>query len=267
MNEVLRSILSNRSVVTEDGITRPLHSNISDEEGKFLQEMIRSARPQVSLEVGCAYGISSLYICEALREVNASKHIIIDPYQHFPLGKGPLSGFEGIGLANLRRAGYSDIIDFHEVPSYQYLSRLTEGRVTIDFAFIDGMHTFDYALVDIFLIDKLLRPGGIVIMDDFSYPSIRKVCRFVLLNLHYRCVGPPSSQAALWRKLARRMRQGGITRLVSAPLHHLVPLASPSDRQLNLPKDVNYVGLQKLEDDLVSNVPEATRCWTDHRPF
>jgi Methyltransferase domain len=224
--------------------------------------MIRSARPQVSLEVGCAYGISSLYICEALREVNAAKHIIVDPYQHFPLGKGPLSGFEGIGLANLKRAGYSDIIDFRAVPSYQHLSHLTEERVTIDFAFIDGMHTFDYVLVDVFLIDKLLKPGGIVVLDDFSYPSIRSVCRYVLSNLRYHCVGPPSSHTVLWRRLARRLRGGRI-----GPLHRSVPSGSPSDRQLGLPNDVSYVALQKLEDDLVSNVPEATRHWTDHRPF
>lgn len=267
MNEVLQSILSSRSVVTEDGITHPLHSNISDEEGVFLQEMIRKIRPKVSVEVGCAYGISSLYICEALREVNASKHIIIDPYQNFPLGRGPLSGFDGIGLANLRRAGYSDIVDFHDVPSYQYLARLDQDGTKIDFAFIDGAHTFDYVLVDVFLIDKLLRPGGVVILDDFSYPAIRKVCRYVLLNLPYRCVGPSSSRAVLWKTLGRRVRAGGITRLVSVPLHHIVPLGSPSDWQLKLPKDVNYVALQKQKDDLVSNVPEATRCWTDHRPF
>src|SRR3954467_8422224 len=128
MNEILRSILSNRSVSTEDGNVCPLHSSVSQEEGNFLQETIRTVRPQVSLEVGCAYGISSLFICEALREVNARKHIIIDPYQH--------SAWKGTGLTNLRRAGYADLIDFHEVLSYQYLSRLTEERASIDFAFI-----------------------------------------------------------------------------------------------------------------------------------
>ena len=125
---------------------------------------------------------SSLYICEALREVGADKHIVIDPYQH--------SGWEGIGLANLRRANYSDIVDFHEAFSHRCLSRLTEEHVKIDFAFVDGEHTFDYVFVDFFLIDKLLRPGGIIIFDDFSYPSIRSVCRYVLLNLRYKCVSP-----------------------------------------------------------------------------
>jgi len=35
--------------------------------------------------------------------------------------------------------------------------------VTVDFAFIDGNHVFEYVLVDFFLIDKLLRPGGAII--------------------------------------------------------------------------------------------------------
>src|ERR1700738_611928 len=138
MNQVLQSIVSSGSVVTEDGKLRTCDVGIAQEEGEFLQEIIRRQRPQVSVEVGCAYGISSLYICEALREVNAAKHIIIDPWQH--------ASWQDIGIANLKRAGYADIIDFHEVPSYQYLSRLTEEHVKIDFAFIDGNHVFDYVL-------------------------------------------------------------------------------------------------------------------------
>jgi|SRR5271155_1153020 len=217
MNEVLRSILSSGFITTEDGKIRTLESAISPAEGDFLQEMIRSARPQVSLEVGCAYGVSSLYICEALREVNAAKHIVMDPYQH--------SVWEGIGLANLGRAGYLDIIDFHETASYEYLSRLSEEHVTIDFAFIDGSHVFDYVLVDFFLIDKLLRPGGIVILDDLSWPSVRSVCRYVLSNLRYQCIGPQSQElperVALQNALSG-VRQDGIGPLLRAPLHRII---------------------------------------------
>jgi len=233
LNETLRSILSSRSVSSEDGIAHSLHSSISQEEGNFLQEIIRTARPQVSLEVGCAYGISSLFICEALREVNARKHIIIDPNQH--------SAWKGIGLANLRRAGYADLIDFHEALSYQYLSHLTEERATIDFAFIDGMHTFDYVLVDFFLVDKLLKPGGIVVLDDLLYPSIRSVCRYVLSNLRYTCVDPQSRE--------------------------LVPVIFLPASLPNPPDHPNYAALQKLEQDRIGEGHDATRHWTDHKPF
>ena len=48
----------------------------------------------------------------------------------------------------------------------------------IDFAFIDGAHTFDHALVDFFYIDRMLNVGGIVAFDDLGFPCIEKVCRF-----------------------------------------------------------------------------------------
>jgi predicted O-methyltransferase YrrM len=260
MNEVLRTILSSKSVVTDDGITRPLHSNISKEEGNFLQATIKRLQPRVSLEIGCAYGVSSLYICEALREVNATKHIIIDPSQHFPHGKGPHSGWEGIGLANLRRAGYWDLIDFHEVPSYQCLSRLTDERMRIDFAFVDGCHTFDYVLVDVFFIDKLLKPGGIIILDDLSYPSIRSVCRYILSNLRYQCAGPPLQEPPAWKKLASHVSS-------KAPLRRIVaPTISVPDWRLDLPKS-DFVALQKVEDDLIGEGPGTTRRWDHHVPF
>ena|ERR1700730_17358749 len=95
MNEVLHTILSSKAVVKDDGTTRSLDANITEEEGDFLQEMIRVSRPRVSLEIGCAYGVSSLYICEALKEVNATKHIIIDPWQNLPYGQGPGTGGKG----------------------------------------------------------------------------------------------------------------------------------------------------------------------------
>ena len=253
MNEVLHTILSSKAVVKDDGTTRSLDANITKEEGDFLQEMIRVSRPRVSLEIGCAYGVSSLYICEALREVNATKHIIIDPWQNLPYGQGPGTGWEGIGLSNIRRAGYEDLVEFLEAPSYQCLSRLAEEGVKIDFAFIDGQHTFDYVLVDVFLIDKILKPSGIIILDDFEYPSIASVCRYVLLNLPYKCIGPRSRRIAL-RSAIRTIRRAGL-------------FALGRTIQLNLPITKTYIAVEKLQEDLISETPDATRHWTDHVRF
>ena len=120
MDKILESILHSGSVLAQNGINHPLGDHHTPrEEGEFLQKMISCTRPQVSLEIGCAYGVSSLYICEALREVNATKHIIIDAYQH--------DIFAGIGLLNLQRAGYDDLIDFHSTLSYRALTYLIEG--------------------------------------------------------------------------------------------------------------------------------------------
>jgi hypothetical protein len=111
-------------------------------------------------------------------------------------------------------------------------------------------------LVDVFLIDKLLRPGGIVILDDFGYPSIQSVCRYFLSNLRYKCIGPQSREKAAWRKprsVGRMIWRSGLFALA----RHL---------QLDLPIS-NYVALQKLQDDLIGEGPGTTRHWTDHIRF
>jgi predicted O-methyltransferase YrrM len=268
MNEVLRLILSTNSVVTDTGITRPLEGNIPEQEGAFIQEIIKQTQPKISVEIGLAYGISTLYICEALQEVNAIKHIVIDPIQNLPYGNLPYggrdspSGWEGVGLTNIRRAGYSDIVDFHDVPSYQYMAQLSAEHATIDFAFIDGAHNFDYVLVDVFLIDKLLKRGGIIILDDVSYPSIRSVCRYVLSNLRYKCIGPRVKQkTALSKRLASMVSS-------KMPLGKKIfsPKLTLPDWQLNLPSS-NYVALQKLEDDVIGETAECTRHWADYTAF
>ena len=114
---------------------------------------------------------------------------------------------EGVGLANLRRAGYSHLIRFIEEPSYRGLAELERSGQIIDFAFIDGHHAFDYALVDFFLIDRMLRPGGIVAFDDAGWPAVRKVCRFVRTSRAYKVIPGPDDvqEASLKRRAAERI--------------------------------------------------------------
>ena len=52
------------------------------QEGELLSRLIRDLRPAVSLEVGCAYGVSTLHICEALSAIGQpARHIVLDPFQ------------------------------------------------------------------------------------------------------------------------------------------------------------------------------------------
>jgi len=148
MNSVLSEILETGNTKTASGTsTIKVHSSIDSSEGQFLQNLVRHLDPTVSLEVGLAYGISALFICDALNVRNGTQHIVIDPNQH----GGPWGdSWDGIGIANLRRAGYADIVRLIEVPSYRALAELEGSGQRIDFAFIDGWHTFDFCLVDFF---------------------------------------------------------------------------------------------------------------------
>ena len=98
MNPILEEILCTREVTSDDGQRFPLHSGIDIDEGIFLQHIIGVLKPKICLEIGFACGVSTLFICEALRKVGASKLIVIDPNQN--------SDFKGIGLKNIRQAGY-----------------------------------------------------------------------------------------------------------------------------------------------------------------
>lgn len=185
MNKVLEEILLTGSTMTPDGKSIQVHGNIDHRRCTILSHLVKEISPVVTLEVGLAYGVSALTICDAIVRTSQSKHIVIDPHQNIQ----PIWG--GIGLYNLKRAGFWDLIEFDEQPSYRALPILESRNVKIDFAFIDGWHTFDYTLVDFFYIDKMLKVGGTVVFDDADWPAVRNVCRFIATNLEYSVYNLP----------------------------------------------------------------------------
>jgi predicted O-methyltransferase YrrM len=211
VNSVLREILETDQIRTERGESIALHSNVSRKEGEFLQSVIRELKPVVTLEVGFAYGISALFICDALEVGPDTRHIVIDPNQ-FISADGQQDAWGGVGMYNVQRAGFGDIVELRGLPSHQALPQLEAEGVSIDFAFIDGWHTFDFALVDFFYIDRLLKVGGVVAFDDADMPAIRKLCRYVALNRAYRVVTAGKAvdvRRSLRRRLLERLLASG----------------------------------------------------------
>ncbi len=230
MNPVLQEILDSGTVNATDG-SEPirLHSYVSPEEGEFLQSMIASIRPAVGLEVGLAFGISSLFICESMKAARPdARHIVIDPSQN-----DPSEPWNGIGLKNLERAGFRAMVEFHEKPSQVVLPELETRGTQLDFAFVDGWHTFDHTLVDFFYIDRMLKVGGIMIFDDTDVPPVHKVCRFVATNRAYRVVGSTGEMPYDKFSVKRRFIQA-ITRRSSRIRELFRPEIRQTDRELGL---------------------------------
>lgn len=182
MNPILKKIIETRTCPSLDGKSEVKVSatSVSPREGELIQKAVRASEACVSLETGLAYGTSALYICDALRQTENTQHIVIDPYQNHAD-----AAWKGLGINNLRLAGYEKQVRFMEKPSHLALPQLIEENLSIDFGFIDGYHTFDHTLLDFFYIDQLLKVGGIVVFDDTNWQSIRKVCSFVLKNRDY----------------------------------------------------------------------------------
>lgn len=183
LNPVLEEILKTGNTKTVDGKTRKVNAQISIEEGHLIENCIKDLQAEVSVEVGLAFGTSALFICEALKKTPDTKHYVIDPFQMYEESYG------GIGLNNLKKSGFENIVEFIDKPSHLALTMLEARNVKVDFAFIDGWHTFDHALVDFFLIDKILKVDGIVIIDDADWAAIGKVCSFISKNRAYKFIG------------------------------------------------------------------------------
>lgn len=207
MNRVLQSILRTGTVTAPDGRTLPLQSHVLADEASFLEGVVRAARPPTTLEVGLAMGCSALAICEATTDLPGARHIVMDPRQTAE----PLWG--GIGLHHLEQAGFLERVEFHELPSHRALSALEARGQRVQFAFIDGFHTFDYTLVDFFLIDRLLDVGGLVAFDDADWPSVRRVVRYVATNHAYAVHAAMPARSERWSP-TRRLYEG--TRAVAS---------------------------------------------------
>ena len=179
-NEVLDRILETGQFTGPDGQLLSVRAHISEAQGDMLQRIVRETKPRVSLEVGLAYGVSAMFICDALKMVGGERHMVIDSHQMTSVWNN------GAGLHNLKLAGHAPLIDFYGEESQRALPKLEAQGERIDFAFIDGAHTFDHALVDFFYIDRMLNVGGIVAFDDVGFPCVEKVCRFILKNRNYR---------------------------------------------------------------------------------
>lgn len=189
-NDVLRDALATHLVTDAAGARIPLSSNIPLAYAEALFAFIRRERPANVLEVGMAHGISTLGILSALRLAGSGRLTSIDPHQS--------SYWRSIGTLNVDRAGLADIHEHIEKVSSSALPWLVDRGTTIDFAYIDGWHTFDYALLDFWYIDRMLPVGGVVTFNDCDWHAVHKVIKFVLTHRKYEeiSVGLPKDFAS-----------------------------------------------------------------------
>ncbi len=253
MNPVLSEILRTRRVRSDRGVERELDSEISIEEGQSIQAAIRACDASTTLEVGCWYGISTLYICEEIASKPGARHIVIDPNQ--------TRDCDRIGLSNVRSAGYQHLLEFHENSSHVVLPQLEKEAIQIDFAFIDASHLFDYTLLEFFYIDRILRVGGIIAFDDVFMPAVQKVCRFILENRQYQ-IFDCLPKNATWRQDLKFESLKHACTLLPGLKMYLKPEYQRPDTKLRALPGARYLALKKEGSD-----SEATRPWHYYREF
>ena len=171
---VLLDILSSGVAINRDGVETPLQSNVSLAEAQRLYDLVRARRPEVTIELGFAQGISTLAIAQALEDNGCGTHYVVDPFEN--------SLYEGVGLMGLDRAGLRDRVVFHEALVEEVVPSLPGAS----FAFIDSSHLFDLTLMDFILVDKRLDTGGLIGFHDLWLPGVLKAVRYIVTNRNYR---------------------------------------------------------------------------------
>ena len=147
-----------------------------------LRDTLIAHGAHVVIEVGLAYGSSALAIGEALCSTGTAdvSHIVIDPFQ--------ATAYDNVGWDVLIAAGLGDQTTFIGEASSIVLARLAAGGFAADAAFVDGSHRFHEVFVDLYFLRKLVRPGGLIILDDAASPSVATALRYFDLNLGWRPV-------------------------------------------------------------------------------
>jgi predicted O-methyltransferase YrrM len=145
-----------------------------------LRDALIAEHAKVVIEVGLAYGSSALAIGEALLRGKATgiSHVVIDPYQE--------SSYANVGWEAMCAAGLAGSSLLITEPSSIALARLASEGFTADAGFVDGSHRFHEVFVDLYYLRKLVRPGGLIILDDAAWPSVAAALRYYDSNLGWR---------------------------------------------------------------------------------
>jgi predicted O-methyltransferase YrrM len=207
MNPLIEKIYRTGFVEDAQGNTCPvLPRGIPFESGVVLYDLIRTLKPVKTLETGMAYGMSTLFICQAHQDNGTGCHTAIDPFEE--------STYKSIGLLNIERAGLKDRLRFYPHSADEVLPQLFLEKERLDFAFIDGRHLFDWVLLEFFYIDKMLEVGGHIVIDDLWMPGVRKAVSFILKNTPYGLVRPAAKHHVPgWKRVLRLGR-----RIIQNPL-------------------------------------------------
>jgi len=179
LRQVIERLVTGSTIVSAlDGSVHDIFPVAVDQsEGEALRDCVIRNSAVHTIEVGLGYAVSTLYICQGLLGAGGSdpRHVVVDPHQEVR--------FRNCGLQVLAEAGVAELIDHFADESQVVLPRLLgEGR-RFDLAFVDGNHRFDFVFVDLFYLGRLLRPGGVVFVDDCQLPGITRAMAFFMRNV------------------------------------------------------------------------------------
>lgn len=196
---VRERLVASGSVRGADGRSRQLFPvAIDPDEGRALRGWVLREGAQRTLETGLGFAISTLFIFEGLLENGPDGlHVAADPFQFEGLPTHQTT-YVGAGLDILKEAGVRDRVEFYDQESQIVLPRLlAEGR-EFDLAFLDGNHRFEGIFLDLIYSGRLVKPGGVVFVDDLQILAVRRAVTFCVTNLGWKVEDEGTRESHAW---------------------------------------------------------------------
>ena len=146
---------------------------MTPEQGRIIYDHIRETKPQEALELGTASGVSACYIAAALHE-NESGHLTTIDRADLAAGWEPPSNevIDRAGLTDLVTVLRPDDSSYNWFLKDQIAARSDSAgncEPLYDFCYLDGAHNWTVDGLAVYLIEKLLKPQGWLLLDDLDW--------------------------------------------------------------------------------------------------
>lgn len=144
-----------------------------------LRDVLIAEGAATVIEIGLAYGSSALAIAEALLSTGVpdARHVIVDAHQ---------DRFDDVGWDAIRDARLTGVCSLVRERSQLALPRLVGEGFVADAAFVDGSHVFHNVFVDLCFLREIVRPAGVVVLDDCNHRPVATAARYFERNLGWR---------------------------------------------------------------------------------
>lgn len=178
VSRVIERLVRDGSIVaTSDGTEHSIFPVAAGaEEGEVLRRWVSLEGVAQTIEIGLGYGFSALHICEGLLRNGepSAHHVVVAPSQ--------TARFADIGLQVLEEAGVRHLVEYRVGVSEIALPLFLKEGQGFDLGLVDGNHRFDGVFLDLFYLGRLIRSGGVVVMDDCNLPGIKKAVSYFVTN-------------------------------------------------------------------------------------
>ena len=191
MNEVIQKVVQRGHVTDREGNQKLLAGAVTEGEANYLYDLICHEGLKRTLETGVANGLSTLAMTLAVKSIDGH-HIGIDPCQ--------ATDHNETALVLLEEFNVDKYFTLMDGPAHTEMPKLMDNESKFDLIFIDGMHLFDYKLVDVFLADMVLRDGGWLLLHDLLIPSVKKTLRYLLRHRDYEMIMTPDLRPTAARR-------------------------------------------------------------------